>query len=458
MNPFLLSQLYEFADNKHRVYAIKGKAGTGKTQIIKETVAALTSKGKKCVVLAPTNKATIVLKNRGISAKTLHSALYQCQPRTNEFGEPVTKTVRVPIMNPLNPKDFLKDANGDFLYNEQEHVVMDFIFSPKVPANAILIIDESSMVAATEWKNLLERSSLKIIAVGDINQLEPVSTRLKELEDKVANYDVDEKNQPSPSELYDMIVEEKKLQNQYGRYFIELTVNWEEKVNKRTNNDYIKNIFESLLLDKESRWPVPFICSDCAQIYDKTQFTSDEIDVFLLNTDVVIAHKNSTVDMLNNKIRELKYPMLFNRLKGLGQTLPYPGAGEPLYVTGSFGPDDTILVQKGEIIRIKDDNKKTIDTKNKILYATIVIDSSKEEIENFPIGLELCGERTNKKIASCKTLFGYAITAHKSQGSQWGEVLVWDDCTMYGEQKRRWRYTACTRAEKRLTVIIQGKN
>lgn len=51
--------------------------------------------------------------------------------------------------------------------------------------------------------------------------------------------------------------------------------------------------------------------------------------------------------------------------------------------------------------------------------------------------------------------FGYAITCHKSQGSEWRSVLVWDE---YMPPKlwdmRRWRYTAITRASENLTYCI----
>jgi exodeoxyribonuclease-5 len=50
--------------------------------------------------------------------------------------------------------------------------------------------------------------------------------------------------------------------------------------------------------------------------------------------------------------------------------------------------------------------------------------------------------------------FGWAITCHKSQGSQWENVLVWDDGLGRTEADRRcWLYTAITRAEKGLVLL-----
>lgn len=51
--------------------------------------------------------------------------------------------------------------------------------------------------------------------------------------------------------------------------------------------------------------------------------------------------------------------------------------------------------------------------------------------------------------------FGYAITVHKSQGSQWNNVLFYDDGFLKWDNKerRRWLYTGITRAAQRLTIV-----
>lgn len=50
--------------------------------------------------------------------------------------------------------------------------------------------------------------------------------------------------------------------------------------------------------------------------------------------------------------------------------------------------------------------------------------------------------------------FGHAITCHVAQGSQWPDVVVYDESSVFREEARRWLYTAVTRAAERLTVII----
>jgi exodeoxyribonuclease-5 len=48
--------------------------------------------------------------------------------------------------------------------------------------------------------------------------------------------------------------------------------------------------------------------------------------------------------------------------------------------------------------------------------------------------------------------FGYAITCHKAQGSQWGSVLIIDESAVFREHRWRWLYTAITRAVDRVVV------
>lgn len=49
--------------------------------------------------------------------------------------------------------------------------------------------------------------------------------------------------------------------------------------------------------------------------------------------------------------------------------------------------------------------------------------------------------------------YGYALTTHKAQGSQWANVLVMDESNVFKEDARKWIYTAITRAAERVTVV-----
>ena len=50
--------------------------------------------------------------------------------------------------------------------------------------------------------------------------------------------------------------------------------------------------------------------------------------------------------------------------------------------------------------------------------------------------------------------FGYVLTVHKAQGSQWDDVVLFDESFAFPESRDRWLYTGVTRAAKRLTVVV----
>ncbi len=49
--------------------------------------------------------------------------------------------------------------------------------------------------------------------------------------------------------------------------------------------------------------------------------------------------------------------------------------------------------------------------------------------------------------------FGYALTVHKAQGSQWDDVVLFDESFAFQDQRARWLYTGVTRAAERLTLV-----
>jgi exodeoxyribonuclease-5 len=50
--------------------------------------------------------------------------------------------------------------------------------------------------------------------------------------------------------------------------------------------------------------------------------------------------------------------------------------------------------------------------------------------------------------------FGYVLTVHKAQGSQWDDVVLFDESAAFSDNRKRWLYTGVTRAAKRLTVVV----
>jgi exodeoxyribonuclease-5 len=50
--------------------------------------------------------------------------------------------------------------------------------------------------------------------------------------------------------------------------------------------------------------------------------------------------------------------------------------------------------------------------------------------------------------------YGYALTCHKAQGSQWPSVCIIDESFCFRQDAWRWMYTALTRAAKQAVVIV----
>jgi exodeoxyribonuclease-5 len=50
--------------------------------------------------------------------------------------------------------------------------------------------------------------------------------------------------------------------------------------------------------------------------------------------------------------------------------------------------------------------------------------------------------------------YGYALTVHKAQGSQWDDVVLFDESGAFREMRGRWLYTGITRAAERITIVL----
>lgn len=59
----------------------------------------------------------------------------------------------------------------------------------------------------------------------------------------------------------------------------------------------------------------------------------------------------------------------------------------------------------------------------------------------------------NIKRASHEFDYGYALTGHKSQGSQWDNVLIINESNYFKESKMNWEYTVITRAAKNIIMV-----
>lgn len=158
---------------------------------------------------------------------------------------------------------------------------------------------------------------------------------------------------------------------------------------------------------------------------------SDGTDADLRDTDTVLCWTNRTRDYMNAKCR---------RVRGYWQ--PTPQAGEPVVCLrnapqyGIFNGATYTLLQPF----LEADTSIVID-----------VDSNPMEIprvtfRGIPSALADDVEDTTAFD------FGYAMTVHKAQGSEWDSVILVDEYRRY-EQRKEWLYTGITRAAERILIV-----
>lgn len=187
-------------DTKGAVLAVTGKAGSGKTLLLAELVKALERAGVDIVsgdwegkrrkerrtvaVLAPTNKAASVLRNRGVPATTIHRILYtpMYDPEFEKVAEWMAGQGERPKIEALT--DAALDRAKE-VYDTTKSVPAalasaglrgsDFITGWKRREDGLDIglVDESSMLDDKQFQDLKEIFPT-LILFGDPAQLAPV--------------------------------------------------------------------------------------------------------------------------------------------------------------------------------------------------------------------------------------------------------------------------------------------
>jgi exodeoxyribonuclease-5 len=203
--------LTPIAEGPGRVMAVVGKAGSGKTLLLAELVRALQGAGvdlisgdwegrkrkdrRTAAVLAPTNKAASVLRNRGVPATTIHRILYTpvYDPEYEKVAEWLAGQGERPVIEALT------DAAMDRAKQVYEATTSvpaalasaglrgsDFITGWKRREDPLDIglIDESSMLDDRQFDDLREIFPF-LVLFGDPAQLAPVNQSGQMVFDKV---------------------------------------------------------------------------------------------------------------------------------------------------------------------------------------------------------------------------------------------------------------------------------
>ena len=175
-----------------------------------------------------------------------------------------------------------------------------------------------------------------------------------------------------------------------------------------------------------------------AKVISKTEVTTDQV----LAADQVLVGTNRTRRRYNERLRELK-----------GFDGPFPQAGDKLVclrndtakglLNGSLwtvtSAARTVKSFMNLLIRAEDEGIERYSAKVKVLKS--VFETPEADIP--------WQERRRYDDFD----FGYALTVQKAQGSQWDEVILFDESRAFRDHAQRWLYTGITRASERLTIV-----
>jgi len=278
----------------------------------------------------------------------------------------------------------------------------------------LIIVDEASMVNKEIWDDLCSYG-IPIIAVGDHGQLPPIGDNFSILQ--------------SPTYILRTI-----HRQALNSPIIQLSI-------AARQNGFIQPGFYSRDVFK-----LQWNDQRCQDIFNNIQWDKNYI---------VLCAFNQTRVNLNNQIRNY-----------LGFKLSEPYPGERLICLKNNHETKIMNGQLGSMVWFTHFNKD-------IYEITLEMDDNGEMYNN--IAHNYCfgkisydgafDEVTGKKIKTIirrseyKSIdlfdFGYAISVHRSQGSEWNNVVLFEQRSSYWDDNfyKRWLYTAITRAKNKLFLI-----
>lgn len=172
--------------------------------------------------------------------------------------------------------------------------------------------------------------------------------------------------------------------------------------------------------------------------------TRDDVDQDeVIGADQVLVGMNRTRRLYNQRIRHL-----------LGRNDPLPMIGERLVCLRNNREKKLLNGGLWEVVDIKGRRRKKPGTK--------LLCSSEDHVERQPTEIFVLDEfftgdekdiPWDDRRGTDEFTYGYALTCHKSQGSQWNNVFIFDESAAFREDRSRWLYTAVTRAAERVTVV-----
>jgi exodeoxyribonuclease-5 len=382
-------------------FVVNGYAGVGKTTMANH----LASSRKAPIFLAYTGKAASRLRAKGVPfASTIHSALYKpVTPDTSTLTERLADRVKAiadgapqRILDALNEEIAALEAvarQPRFAQNE-ESVLHDA---------DLVVIDEHSMVTR-RIRDDIAAYGKKMLVLGDPGQLKPV---------KGEGYYAD-----TPPDALLTEIRRQELDSPILRY---------------------------ATMAREGR-EIPYVdAGDFKRV--RGERVKDEHYVKAVAAGgQILTGKNVTRNSMNAMVRGQ-----------LGRVSPYPEKGERIVVKQNHYD---LAVFNGVTCDVIDDAVLPAPSEGGGCLLTINYEG--RVIPHVPIDVRLfdalaAGEHYQRVFSKgdLPVDFGYALTVHAAQGSEWDHVVINDDgfALRNPDDRKRWLYTAITRAAKRCTIV-----
>lgn len=309
------------------------------------------------------------------------------------------------------------------LYYSKQMPNGKFVYRPRPDiAYSIIVVDEVSMFPKDMWELLLSHNKY-VIACGDPFQLPPIN---KEQDNHVLDH---------PHVFLDEIMRQAK---ESDIICLSMDIREGKKLSPYRGRD--AQVFrKSDLCDGMYNWADQILTATNRSRFDINSFMREQANRGLEpeEGDKIICLRNCW-DILSDNENPLINGSIGHIAAMNHENVPYLLNGSKVYADVL---STTIVTNNDTYINVPIDYLALTTGKKRF--------TPKEEYAIRKI-------KTNPELP-IEFNYGYAITTHRAQGSQWGKVLTIEENFPFDrEEHARWLYTAITRAADKLTLVLKN--
>ena len=209
--------------------------------------------------------------------------------------------------------------------------------------------------------------------------------------------------------------------------------------------------------------PIPYMDGKEVKVVPKASLTTG----MMTWADQIICGTNATRISLNNQMRDILgrsgNPQDGDKVIALRNEWNYQANNEDPLVNGTIGYikntfEDFVQLPYylgGQRIHI---TRADFESDSGANFCCLGMDTKMimtgQKCVDWKTEYKINKNKNTMGILPLEFTYGYAITCHKSQGSEWDKVLVIEEKFPFEkEEHARWLYTACTRASEKLVLV-----